>query len=801
MNLISSCIIIILYFLKFGNVMNSTEQNCPNSLNYYNFFPNTDYLKMKNFNEEQNDTDILRTALEYLAPSYFTLIITEIIPDRDNFIGFIANSDCLKRYLGDTNGTKIMNLIKYSAKSFPDYGDEEGCLSNSSDNAFLLLTIKYYVNNPNSYSGKFKYLPFISKGYTFYGLCVENSEDCTIDFYSMLEGIFNNKSFTLNGLESAIIKTFMHTKNDSKNKEMGENTIVSIFYTFLGLYLVMRILVWIFGYRFFKEKEEDSSSKIKDEEESSSSSEEEDEYESYSQTNTKEQTDDKKELLEKKEKVVQISKKNLYPKFYFFYKFCSFAESFKLLFKREGNALFKENDLYFIIFFRFLALFIKIMLSNFNYVIHNPSKEINNTNLIDSDIISLLKYASFSDIIFIMTESTMVSYKLMSFVKKYADRKEGPSFGLFLNFFLRVIPSVFIIIVVFLTFYFWNDIIMRLFSIIGSDYYSTKIQNMKENLLNCYSCLNDLSNLIPFYMHYHNFTSHTNTNESCFQFMIVMVNLFYCYCICILLTYISFKIKKKIFDIIISIIFLIGFFLPHEISCDYLDYFNINVLTGELCSITYTHFFIKYYFFGFLIGIALFYDNDITQDNSLQNSNVYLPFVYLKDLIGLLFKSAAWVHILIIVITVSIHILLSLSFSMYLKSNYEDNFNKVELSGFDKYLYLNEKTFFSLSIGIFLAHLYTYKTESKLKNFGNNIFVIFFNRIGYVFYSIFEMMINLIYSSLGLNYSITNYNLSNITFGTIFHITVWSMFLMVIYYIPIKLLVNKLLRFKKKDKI
>ena len=800
MKLLSTCIIIVLYLLKLGNVMNSAGYNFPNSLNYYDYFPITDYQKMKNFNEEQNDTDTLRNALEYLPSSYFALIIKEIIPDSNEFINFIAGSDCLKRYLGDTNGSKIMNLIKYSSKSFPDYGDEEGCLSNNSDNAFILLTIKYYANNPNSYSGKFKFLPFISKGFTFYGLCMENSEDCTLDFYSNLENIFNNKSFTLNGLETGIMKAFVHTKNDSENKKMGNRTVIGIFYALLILYLLMRILVWIFGYRFFKEKEENSSDKIKDEEESSSS-EEEDEDESYSQTNTKEQTDDKKELLEKKEKVVQISKKNIYNKFYFFYKFCSFAESFKLLFKREGNTLFKENDLYFIIFFRFLALFIKIMQANFNYVMHNPSKEINNTNLIDSDIVSLLKYASFSDIIFIMAESTMVSYKLMSFIKKYADRKAGPSFGLFLNFFLRVIPSVFIIIILFMTFYFWNDIIIILFTIIGSDYYSTKIQNMKENLLNCYSCLNDLSNLIPFYMHYNNFTSHTNNNESCFKFMIVMVNLFYCYCICILLTYISFKIKKKIFDIIISIIFLICFFLPHEISCDYLDYFNINMLSGELCSITYTHFFIKYYFFGFLIGIALFYDNDITQDNSLQNSNVYLPFVYLKDLIGLLFKSAAWIHVLIIVITVSIHILLSLSFSMHLKSNYEDNFNKVVLSGFDKYLYLNEKTFFSLSIGIFLAHLYTYKTESKLKNFGNNIFVIFFNRIGYVFYSIFEMMINLIYSSLGLNYSITNYNLSNITFGTIFHITVWSMFLMVIYYIPIKLLVNKLLRFKKKDKI
>ena len=51
-------------------------------------------------------------------------------------------------YLTEKNVTKANFLVKYSAKSFPDYGDEEGCLSHK-NNAFILFTIKYNYHNSN----------------------------------------------------------------------------------------------------------------------------------------------------------------------------------------------------------------------------------------------------------------------------------------------------------------------------------------------------------------------------------------------------------------------------------------------------------------------------------------------------------------------------------------------------------------------------------------------------------------------------------------------------------------------------
>ena len=796
MKLLSGYIIIFLSLL-FCKVVSFINPYNPALINYLKNSNNQDCKVTLSTNDTTNDTDIQR-AIKYLAPSYFALIVREIIPDPERITNLLTKSTCLSKYFAEGNDTKIIDLIKYSSKSFPDYGDEEGCLSMEKNYAFLLFTLNYYIKNPNDYKGKFGLLPFISKGFTYFGLCLENEVSCKNELYERLESLINNKQIEINGLESVTMKTFVHTKNDSKEKKIDGISDLVIYLTILSIYVIIRIIVWIIGYRFFKEKEDYTLNKYNDEDDSSEEEEEEDE--SRDQTSTKEQTDDKKELLEKKEKVPQISKKNLYQKFHIIYKICSFAESFKLIFRKE-NYLFSEKDLYFIIFFRVIALFTKIVYINFNFFIHNPSKEINNTDIFETNIIGLIKFSSFSDVIFIMTESIIVSYKLMSFIKKYANRNEGPSLGLFVNFFLRIIPSIFIIVLNFLVFYLFNNILISIFMIIGVDYFHTKIQNMKVNLMNCYSCISNVSNLIPFYMNYHNFIGHTNTNESCFQFMIIMTNMFYCYCFCIILTFLCFKIKKSLFDIIISLIFLVGFFLPNEFSCEYFDYFNINVILGENCSTTYTHLFIKYYFFGFLIGFALFYDQDLTQDNSLQNSQIYLPFHYLKDLIGLLFKSSNWVHLLITIITILIQALLSMTFYFFIKNDFKANHKNVQLSGFDNYLILNEKTYFSLAIGIFITHLYTYRNEQKLVQFGNNIFFIFFHRNGYAFYTVIEVMVNIIYCALGLNYSMTSSNLSYISYGMIFHITVMSLSNNILFYIPIKSLINKCLRSKKKVKI
>ena len=731
-------------------------------------------------------------ALFYLVPSYFALVVMEIFPDHDKLKAFFNNSKCLIHYIDEKNKEKVSDLVKYSSKSFPDYGDEEGCLSEKKNNAFFLYTIDYYKSNASNYMGKFKLLPFISKGYSFFGLCVEDIDECRRELQINLTSVLNRNP--INGLNKSKIKSFLHYQNESLTTKFdNENSFDIYFYIFIT-YVAIRVIVWIFGFYFFKENDENISNK-KNEDDSSSSDEEEEEDEenqSNSQAKNNELAGDKKiELIEKKETFHEISRKDIYPKLYYFYKICSFSKSFKHLVIIEGNELFNEKDLYLVIFFRFLAILLKVFHFNFNFIMHNPSKEINNTNIFKNPIMMLINSSAFSDVIIILTESIIVSYKLMSFLRKYADKDEGPSLPLFLNFFIRIIPTMVSVIVSFVLFYFKYNIIIAPFHFMGIDIFSTRVKHMKENLLNCYSCLRDRENFIPFYMHYNNFEFEKNYNASCFQYMLMFVNMFYSYCLCWLLTYIAFKIKNKIYDITISIIFLIYYLLPNNLFCESIEYFNINIILGEICSITKTHLFIKYYFLGFLIGFAFFYNNDIMTDNPLQNSNMYKPFYYLKDLIGFFFKLSNWKHIIIILAILVIFVLLNIySFCV---SSFEliDYYTKATtINTFVHFIYLNDKTAFAVTFGFFLIILYTYKTESNLKEFGNNIMIIFFHRIGYDFYCYIEIMVYIVYSVIGFNYSLTGQNLTFASIGIIFYIILFSAVNNIMLYIPVKHCLN-----------
>jgi len=771
---------------------------CYNDTQSYYFCNNTqNNLNQLTENIQEDNNFNISQVKNFLAPSYFALAIQELIP---GFLTYVKNIDCFKDYLQELDINKMKDLITYSSKYFPDFGDEENCLSDeNNNNAFILIVIKYNILNYKNYTGKFKYLPFISKGFSFYGLCIKNTENCTTKLLKSMNDSLNNEyKGPLNGIDDYKTYSFNHTSNvEFNSSDLGYTFVIFIIY---WTYVSFRIMVWLIGATFFREKE---NKKIKGEDDSSSSEEEEEEEEDEeNESNTKENKENNVELIkDENNNEKQLSKKELYPRFYSLYKFCSLFNSYKILFKKKDNMYYNETYLYLILFFRFIGLILKVLIYNLKFMIQNPSKEIDNITIFNALVINVIKFASFGDIIIIITESILVSYKLMSFLRKYSLNEE-PSFKLFLKFFLYIIPSFFSVVIYFISLYFANDLVIWVLVVIFQEDFSTTILHLKNNIVDCNFCVNNAKSLIPFYLHYRNFTNQIYSDDSCFQFMLIMVNLFYCYCIFIVLIFISFKIKNKIFDIVISLLFLISFFLPHNISCQsYLkdhNYFNINLLYGESCSTTYTHLFINYYFIGILIGFAIFYNNDITNENSFQNSDNYKPFHYLSNINGAIFKSPTWVHALIITITISIQALLSMSFQIYNKFNLDPK-NLKDLNDFDDFLYLNEKKIFALALGILITFLYNFKSESKLKNFGNNILIITINRLGYAFYSSIESLINHFIITFKFAYSISAPNIIFSTFGFISFIIFLNLLIYPYNEFSIKTLTKKLLKISKDN--
>ena len=768
---------------------------------------------IKSNSDLNNDTQKknYEMAINFFPISYLAYIIKGFLPKigNESFLeDSIGNCSCFISYLNISNNSsdieKILDIIRYSAKSYPDFGNEEGCINKKY--AFLLFSIKFNMINPIEYNGKFKLLPFISSGHSFYGLCLENNTNCTNDLDKMLDTAINQNKL-IN--QKYNLKTFINYLDGKK--EIKNNIKLNIYFIQFILFLIyflIRIVICIYGLKFFKE--DDLNNKKKGNDSSSSDEEEEEEQEDNKQEENIENKSG--QLMLEKNKVVIISNKEKYPKFFFFFKFCSFKLGFKYLFKNKSS-LYDESDLYSIIFFKFMSLILKTFYMNLHSLIYIPSKEINNINFFNGNFIIFMKYSSFSDVIFIIAESIIVGYKLMSFIRKYTEKNKEPSLELFINFFFRIIPSFFTVFIIFFIFYFLCEEMMYAMLIKPDLFNRTRLQYLRDKLINC-DCVNNWKALIPFYIQYNNINEQFLQEKECFKFIIFMTNMFYCYLIVILLTFISFKIKRKIYDYFIIIIFLINYIVPNNFSCKSLTdetiYTNINILFGETCSIKFTHLFIKYYFFGFLIGLSLFYNNDITHEKSLQNSSIYKPFHFLQDIIGFIYLRSFIFKLIIIILTIIIQAALSYSFSYYINNSIFKNIQELnnsnfkyiqELNAFDNSLYLNEKTIFAFVFGLMIIIFYIFKNESVFKGFCNNAFTILLNRIGFGYYSLLEIIINYIYCFAELEVQLNYVNFIFITTGIIFYILIFNIILYVLYEIPVKILIKNMLHIKVEERL
>ena len=188
-------IFIILSIYSTNNIYSNDIKSCY----YCNNTPNNFNKLIENIHED--DSYNIFDALKYLAPSYFTLAIQELLP---GFLRYVKNIDCLNEYIFESNETKIQDLVKYSSKYFPDFGDEENCLYEEHNNAFILFVIKYNIHNYKNYTGKFRLLPFISNGFSFYGLCIQNTKNCTTNLINIMNTTLNNYKGALNGIDEFI---------------------------------------------------------------------------------------------------------------------------------------------------------------------------------------------------------------------------------------------------------------------------------------------------------------------------------------------------------------------------------------------------------------------------------------------------------------------------------------------------------------------------------------------------------------------------------------------------------------------
>ena len=99
-----------------------------------------------------------------------------------------------------------------------------------------------------------------------------------------------------------------------------------------------------------------------------------------------------------------------------------------------------------------------------------------------------------------------------------------------------------------------------------------------------------------------------------------------------------------------------------------------------------------------------------------------------------------------------------------------------------------------------LIFLYTFRNEAIIKGLSNNIVVILFNRIGYGYYALIEIMINYIYCLIQLEVQLNTANILFLLYGIIFYIMLINFIVVALFEIPAKILIKKLFEINTKDK-
>jgi hypothetical protein len=247
------------------------------------------------------------------------------------------------------------------------------------------------------------------------------------------------------------------------------------------------------------------------------------------------------------------------------------------------------------------------------------------------------------------------------------------------------------------------------------------------------------------------------------------------------------------------------FFVPKE--SDLASELNDNIYTigyvlGQNYSEKFTHLFLNYYFFGFIIGIIYFYYYDTKSKNSFvnelhendeNNNNIYVPSFYSYKL-NIFFKNVKQkVKIIGIFICIFIIFINSLSF-YFLQKLYGDDENsiKIKLNEEIKFVIKTEKNFFIFIffiLNIFILHI----KHTTIWDLFTKFYLIYpFERITFSFICLTEPIIYLCFCILVFILKVSYTNIFYISIAMFSTVTFFSLLFTLMFEFPLKMLIINL---------
>ena len=488
------------------------------------------------------------------------------------------------------------------------------------------------------------------------------------------------------------------------------------------------------------------------------------------------------------------------------------------------------KGLYIIRFFLMLMFIIHQMMYTQIYL---PTKNFYNVEFYSHNAFILVKFCINASIFWITLDAVFFGYKLMSYLKKEIklSRNFEISYLTFLKFLLLILPKFFLFLFAFILLHLYsNRLTFELCKInnVFSNYlyYNDTIQQMSYSLRNSGNPSDFFKHFIPFRLNYIDFIENITivrndkpkpnedfiTDVSRYEipspfltntdlFVNICFNEFYLIIIILIITYMSYKIKNQIFDYAVLIINAILYILPAITSLNPYKgniedkHYTLIYVLGQNYSEKYTHYFINFFYFGFLLGVMKFY-LEHNRYNMKKKKNIftqiYLPFQFCQKLITFVKGINICIKRTILLCCLFFLLLISSSFNLAEgnKFSYDKDMDFVNLKGIVKFLFFYEKNLSGIFFFLFLLIYICIPKHSKLMQIAESTTFIIMERISFSFLISFSYLIYAQFCVFIISIQMSYSNLFFNAVGMFFIAFIFSLLNTALLELPIRQLIK-----------
>lgn len=672
--------------------------------------------------------------------------------------GYTQCNDAINYMLDNpSENENLTKMMKYSGKNISDLGMYYQCVKEQLNYSLLVLVkeIPAINNTVSSPTDDMTVSIFLNQSDFLFGLCViDNCTSLIINSSNFIDAV---QKFT-----DSNVTVYFYKKEEKELKDCINFGV--IFLLILLFLLCIKIIVWI----YIECKTQENKQKYRSQLDVPTPSLDDSSSISYIDNAIKEKdlplfpadfNNSVRPPISFKEsccnKIVEIF---------------NLRNSMALLVDKK-NKYYDDTNIEIISFFRFIVVLCMIYNHNYYSLIKIPIKNGQSLSYYTSIKMVFYKVSTFGVAGWIGLDGFVFSYKLFSYLKKNIETTKGEnknaSFKLFVKFYLNSLVKVFSMIIIFLVLsYNVNDF--------NGPTGVPPMYFYFSNYLNKRVCTDGPQSIYKLFHLYADITDKNSRGFTiCFKYVSIGVNTHLCFIFLLFIFYISFKLKSRIFDWLILIVFILNSLLIYCTVFHFYsdkDYFNVNYLFGENFTLKYPHLFINLYLIGVFVGIIYFYYIDIISSKPLDSQMNYSPFGFCLSLVKLLDSlSNAARNIIIILCCI---IIITLSFIFYI---IEYKKRLLFYLGSYKFIDMYEKIIFLLAFMIIILILLFTKGTTTFKSLTQKGIFTLVDRISfgmlcsmdnaiYLFYTYYSIVLildfnNLMMTSIGLIFIIAAFNL------------------------------------------